>query len=157
MFLRCLGPHDIQTSQVCYVKSLSSTHFLLTILPKTFADLKALLVDDAALEGQNLEALTLVETPIPKVIVTPDFTQLMPSCLYFFIYTFPHFISLNFLRHKLARARNLFEYIQRIFNGSVHVNVFVLGKSANKYDAVVLLLFNGKLSVFFIQRQISMR
>ena len=48
--------------QVCYVKSLSSTHFLLTILPKTFADLKALLVDDAALEGQNLEALTLVET-----------------------------------------------------------------------------------------------
>ena len=74
--------------QVCYVKSLSSTHFLLTILPKTFADLKALLVDDAALEGQNLEALTLVETPIPKVIVTPDFSQLIPSCLYFFIYTY---------------------------------------------------------------------
>jgi hypothetical protein len=52
---------------VCYIKSLTTSHFLLTILPKSFSDLKALIVDDAAIDGQNPLALNLVQTPIPKV------------------------------------------------------------------------------------------
>ncbi len=54
--------------KVCYIKSLTTAHFLMTILPKTFGDLKSLLVDEASMDGQSPLALSLVQTPIPKVI-----------------------------------------------------------------------------------------
>ena len=56
-----------KSPKVCYVKSLTTSHFLMTILPKTYGDLKSLLVDEASMDGQSPMALSLVQTPIPKV------------------------------------------------------------------------------------------
>lgn len=64
----------------CFVKAISMTRSLVTMMPSSFADLKAMLVDESALSGLNPNAVQVVQKPIVPVpcsmknrlIITPD-------------------------------------------------------------------------------------
>ena len=62
----------------CFAKSggVLSNHLLMTFMPRSYKDLKQLLLDDRALSGQEPAAVYLVKTPI---VASPKPAQVLPS------------------------------------------------------------------------------
>ena len=67
---------------VCFIKGMGISKTLVTLLPKSYAELKSLLVEDSNLAGNNPMAVNIVQKPIvplpkhqPILVPTPDDSQ----------------------------------------------------------------------------------
>ena len=65
---------------MCFIKAISISRTIVTLLPKSYAELKTLLIDESNLAGNNPVAVTIVQKPIvpvvpkhqPVLMPTPD-------------------------------------------------------------------------------------
>ena len=68
------------TKWLCFIKAISISRTIVTLLPKSYAELKTLLIDESNLAGNNPVAVTIVQKPIvpvvpkhqPVLMPTPD-------------------------------------------------------------------------------------
>ena len=62
---------------VCFIKGLSYSRTLVTMLPKSYSELKSLLVEESNLAGNNPLAVNIVQKPI--VPVPPKHQPILPA------------------------------------------------------------------------------
>lgn len=71
---RMICNHSIKW--ICFIKAVTNSRTIVTMLPKTYGELKTLLVDDGNLAGNNPMAVKIVQKPIVPI---PSRHPMMPN------------------------------------------------------------------------------